>query len=167
MPPASGPSLPLHVSPEEHPSLSDTEVENQTSRRHINASEDACGNTNLFLHSHDDYKQRNYYSEKSWRKYPNSPPKAIVMPLIGGLVHSKTHAVDTSQHSEHLPSFSSSSRDLMCNCQCHSKTLTSMKAICDLKSSTQTRNTIDGLGWKNHLEEKDKMLAEKNHLIER
>ena len=176
VPPASGPGLPLHVPPEEHPLLSDTEAQkvcshvpnrDRASRRHNDASEDACGKSSSFLHSHDDCKERDYYLERSWRKYPNSPPKAIVMPLVGGLVHSKSHTVDTSEHSGHLPSFNSSSHGLVCNCQCHSKTLTSMKAICDLKSSTQTRNITDRLGWKNHLEEKDKMLAEKNYLIER
>ena len=85
------------------------------------------------------------------------------MPLIGGLVHSKTHAVDTSEHSENLPSYSSNSHGLVCNtCQCHSRTLTT---ISDLKSNAQTKTTTDG--WKNLLEAKDKMLAQKNHLIER
>ena len=101
----------------------------------------------------DDWKKQDYDLERNRRKHPNSPPKAIVTPL-------KTRSMDTS---ENTPSYSSS---LACNtCPCYSKTLTSTKAICDPKSNTPSIHSVDG--WKNLLEAKDKMLAQKNHLIER
>ena len=169
LPPASGPTLPLCVPPEEHLSLSDTEAQklcSHVSNCSSQAScrrEDACNKSRSLLRSRDDYKEQDYYLKRSWHKHPNSPPRAIVTPLIGGLVHSKTHAVDTSEHSDNVPSYNSSSHGLICDtCQCHSKAPTT---ICDLKSNTQTRSTTDG--WKNLLEAKDKMLAQKNLLIER
>lgn len=101
----------------------------------------------------DNCKKQDCDLGRSWRKHPNSPPKAIVMPL-------KTDPVDIS---ENVSSYSSSSHDLVCNtCQCYSKTLS---AICDLKSNTQAKHSVQG--WKNLFEAKDKMLAQKNLLIER
>lgn len=143
--------------PKEHPLFTDTEAQKLCS--HVSSCSQAPHHhqdTISLLHSRNVHKERDYYLERRWHKHPNSPPKAIVTPL-------KSHAVDTSKH---LPCKSTNSHDFVCStCLSHSRTLASAEAVCDLKSNTQTKKTIDG--WKNLLEAKDKMLAQKNDLIER
>ena len=151
IPPSSYPSLPVHATPDEH-SLSETEAQKLCS--HVSKCSSQASHRREDTRSLlDDCKKQKYDLEKNRRKHSNSPPKAIVTPL-------KTHSMDSS---ESMPSYSSS---LVYNTRpCYSKTLTSTKAICDLKSSTPSTHSVDG--WKNLLEAKDKMLAHKNHLIER
>lgn len=154
--PASGPSLPQNV---EHPLLSDTEVQKPCSHVSNCGSQPShqCEDTRSRSLVHSSVcKKHDYFLKRSWYKHPSSPPKAIVTPL-------KTNAVDASEYSENIPSCSSDSHDIVHKaCECHSK---KVEATCDLKSNTRIKGTIDE--WKILLEAKDKMLAQKNDLIER
>ena len=118
-----------------------------------------------FLHSHNKGEERDCCVEKGWRKSSRNPPKAIVTPLIGGIAHSSARAEDTTRY---LSSVNSSSHIDVCRtCQSHLDSLSCTRAqtLCGPKNDRLVNDTT--YGWKGLLEMKDRMLAQKNHLIER
>ena len=116
-------------------------VGNEASHTHLSTAVSEKDNQSLFL------------DEVSTRKSLNKgPPKAIVTPIIGGVIHTRSHAANTPQPT------------------CTFK-IQSVNEASDVNTIPDDNIGKKGYGgvekWKTVLESKDRILAQKNHLIER
>ena len=117
-------------------------VGNEASRSHSSPTGSGKDDQSLFL---DEVSSRESLTKV--------PPKAIVTPLIGGVIHTRCHTANTSQPT------------------CAHK-IQSVKEVSDVSTTLDDNlGKLKGYGdverWKTVLESKDKILAQKNDLIER
>ena len=116
-------------------------VGDEASHTHLSPAVSEKDNQNLFL---DEVSSRKSLSK--------GPPKAIVTPIIGGVIHTRSPAAKTSQPT--------------CTFR-----IQSVSKACDVNTIPDDNLGKKGYGgverWKTVLESKDRILAQKNHLIER
>lgn len=116
-------------------------VGNEASHTHLSPAVSEKDSQSLFFDEVNNHKSLS-----------RGPPKAIVTPIIGGVIHTQCHAANTSQPT------------------CTFK-IQSVNKVSDVNTIPDDDIGKKGYGgverWKTVLESKDRILAQKNRLIER